>query len=75
VNLRCDRNHLELQIRDNGRGISAAELLRQNGFGLTNMQNRARKIGASLDIRTGVAGGTAIAVRLPINCIALQLKV
>jgi signal transduction histidine kinase len=75
VNLRCDRNHLELQIRDNGRGISAAELLRQNGFGLTNMQNRARKIGASLDIRTGVGGGTAIAVRLPINCIALQLKV
>jgi CheY-like chemotaxis protein len=48
VNLRCDRNHLELQIRDNGRGISAAELLRQNGFGLTNMQNRARKIGGKL---------------------------
>jgi PAS domain S-box-containing protein len=67
VSLQCDCNHLELQIRDNGRGISAAELLRQNGFGLVNIQNRAKKIGASLDIRTGVGGGTAIAVRLPIN--------
>ncbi len=67
VSLRCDRDHLELQIRDNGCGISAAKLLRQNGFGLTNMQNRAKKIGASLDIRTGVGGGTAIAVRLPLN--------
>ena len=67
VSLRCDRNHLELQIRDNGRGISAAQLLSQNGFGLVNMQNRAKKIGASLDIRTDAGGGTAIVVRLPIN--------
>jgi len=67
VSLRCNRNHLELQIRDNGRGISAAELLHQNGFGLTSIQNRAKSIGASLDIRTGVGAGTAIVVRLPIN--------
>ena len=67
VSLQCDRSYLELQIQDNGRGISGAELLSQGGFGLTNMQNRAKKIGATLDIRTGVGGGTAIAVRLPIN--------
>jgi signal transduction histidine kinase len=67
VSLHRDRNHLELQIRDNGRGISAAQLLSQNGFGLINMQNRAKKIGASLAIRTGAGGGTAIVVRLPID--------
>jgi signal transduction histidine kinase len=67
VSLQCDRSHLELQIRDNGRGISAAEQPSQNGFGLINMQNRAKKIEASLDIRTDVGGGTAIVVRLPIN--------
>jgi signal transduction histidine kinase len=39
----------------------------QNGLGLINMQNRAKKIGASLDIRTNVGRGTAIVVRLPIN--------
>jgi signal transduction histidine kinase len=32
-----------------------------------NMENRAKKIGASLDIRTNVGRGTAIVVRLPIN--------
>jgi signal transduction histidine kinase len=75
VSLRCDRDHLELQIRDNGCGISAAKLLRQNGFGLTNMQNRAKKIGASLDIRPGIGGGTAIIVTLPINTQTCQIKV
>jgi signal transduction histidine kinase len=45
----------------------AAELLSQNGFGLINMQNRAKKIGANLDIRTDVGHGTAVVVRLPIS--------
>ncbi len=67
VSLQCDRGCLELQIRDNGHGISAAELVRQNGFGLINMQNRARKIGARLKIQTGVGGGTSIIVKLPIE--------
>ena len=62
-----NRSYLELQIRDNGRGISGAELLSQSSLGLTNMQNRAKKIGANLDIRTQVGRGAAIIVRLPIN--------
>jgi signal transduction histidine kinase len=62
-----DRCYLELQVQDNGRGISAPELMSQNGLGLMNMENRAKKIGASLDIRTNVGRGTAIVVRLPIN--------
>jgi hypothetical protein len=32
------------------------------------MQNRAKKVGASLDIRSDVGGGTAIVVRL-VHCI------
>ena len=67
VSLQCDCGYLELLIQDNGRGISAAERLSQNGFGLINMQNRAKKIGASLDIRTGAGRNTAIVVRLPIK--------
>ena len=62
-----NRSYLELQIRDNGRGISGAELLSQNSLGLINMQNRAKKIGANLDIRSQVGRGAAIIVRLPIN--------
>jgi signal transduction histidine kinase len=63
----CDRCYLELQVQDNGRGISAPKLMSQSGLGLTSMQNRAKKIGASLDVRTNVGHGTAIVVRLPIN--------
>jgi signal transduction histidine kinase len=67
VSLQCDRSNLVLQIRDNGRGMFATELLSQNGFGLINMQNRAKKIGANLNIRTDVGHGTAVVVRLPIS--------
>jgi signal transduction histidine kinase len=63
----CDRCYLELQVQDNGRGISAPELMSKNGFGLMNMQKRAKKIGATLDIRTNLGRCTAIVVRLPIN--------
>ncbi len=75
VSLHQDSGYLELEIRDDGGGISATQLLNQKGLGLTNMQNRAKKIGASLDIRPGIGGGTAIIVTLPINTQTCQIKV
>lgn len=66
VCLRRDGNDLELQIRNNGHGIPHARLLSKKGFGLINMRNRTKKVGASLDIRSDI-GGTAITVRLPMN--------
>jgi signal transduction histidine kinase len=62
----CGRCYLELQVKDNGCGISASDLKRQNGLGLISIRNRAKKIGASLNVRTNVGRGTAIVVRLPI---------
>jgi hypothetical protein len=38
------------------------------------MQNRAKKIGASLAIRTDVGGGTAIVVRLQFECLEVEFK-
>jgi signal transduction histidine kinase len=67
VSLRGARCYLELQVQDNGSGISPPQLMSLNGLGLISMQNRAKKIGASLDIRTNIANGTTIVVRLPIN--------
>ncbi|HZC36056.1 MAG TPA: response regulator [Chthoniobacterales bacterium] len=67
VSLQCDGRHFELQIQDNGRGISAAEQLSQNGLGLMNMQNRAKKIGATLEIDAEAGRGTGILVRLTGN--------
>lgn len=62
----CDGCYLELQVKDNGRGISSPEVM-SRGFGLISMQNRAKKIGASFDIRTKAGRGAAVVVRLPIN--------
>jgi len=50
---------LVLTVQDNGCGISKA-VNQGKGMGLNIMQYRASMIGASLDIRTGTAGGTVL---------------
>jgi len=65
VSLRGEGGHLELRIRDDGCGISSGRQLSQDGFGLINMQDRAQKIGADLQIHGAPGHGTAVVVRLP----------
>ena len=49
---------LRLAIADNGRGISRER--RDTGFGMTSMQERAERIGASLTIVTAPRKGTEV---------------
>jgi signal transduction histidine kinase len=49
---------LRVSIADNGRGIAGGR--RASGFGLTSMQERADKIGASLTIVTAPRSGTEV---------------
>jgi signal transduction histidine kinase len=49
---------LRLSISDNGRGIAGE--LRSRGFGMTSMQERAERIGASLTIVTAPRAGTEV---------------
>ncbi len=67
VNLRLDSPNLVLEIRDNGSGIDDTRLENGEGLGLGNMRNRAKSLGAELDIRTAAGRGTSIIVRLPIS--------
>jgi signal transduction histidine kinase len=67
VNLRFDSPNLVLEIRDNGCGIHKTRLENGEGFGLGNMRDRAKNLGAELDIRTVAGRGTSIIVRLPIT--------
>ena len=67
VDVRLNRNNgdLVLTIRDNGRGISEAEMLYPSSLGLLGMRERVNLIGGELNITGTVGEGTIITVRLP----------
>jgi signal transduction histidine kinase len=67
VLLQSNSTEIVLEIDDNGVGISTAHLGCNEGFGLGNMRERAKQLGAELDIRPAPGGGTSIIVRLPIS--------
>jgi signal transduction histidine kinase len=65
VLLQSNSTELVLEIDDNGTGIATARLGNSEGFGLGNMRERAKQLGAELDIRNAPGGGTSVIVRLP----------
>jgi signal transduction histidine kinase len=65
VLLQSNSTELVLEIDDNGRGMATAQLGSSEGFGLANMRERAKGLGAELDIRAAPGGGTSVIVRLP----------
>jgi signal transduction histidine kinase len=67
VLLQSNSTEIVLEIDDNGIGIPTALLGCNEGFGLGNMRERAKQLGAELDIRPAPSGGTSIIVRLPIS--------
>jgi signal transduction histidine kinase len=69
--LQSNSTELVLEIDDNGRGIATAHLGNSEGFGLCNMRERAKQLGAELDIRPAPGGGTSVIVRLP-SSVALR---
>jgi PAS domain S-box-containing protein len=65
VCLRTAGHGLQLEITDNGRGITPAELTSPKSFGLVGMRERVLALGGHINIR-GVAGhGTTVTVTIP----------
>jgi signal transduction histidine kinase len=64
VTLRCERRHLLLSIRDNGRGILPADRLKPQSFGLRGMSERARALGGTLALSAAPGGGTMVAIKI-----------
>jgi signal transduction histidine kinase len=59
---------LHVRIRDDGRGISMAVLAaggRPGHFGLVGMRERAKKLGAHVDVWSKPGAGTEIDLRVP----------
>jgi two-component system nitrate/nitrite sensor histidine kinase NarX len=61
IGLYCMLDQVTLSMRDNGRGFDM-ETMDYSGFGLENMQERARQIDAKLDIKSELNKGTEITV-------------
>lgn len=60
---------VSLSIRDNGRGFEAAQLAahpHELGYGLTGIGERARILGATLEIDSRPGGGTSLTVEIPL---------
>lgn len=65
-----EEGHLVASVRDRGQGFNLAVVEANSGMrnslGLTNMRERARLIGAEFRIRSDVAVGTTVELRLPL---------
>lgn len=64
IHLHARGDALELIVADNGRRRAGPSPVGSGGHGRANMRERARRMGAVLDIDEG-AGGTRVTVRLP----------
>jgi two-component system sensor histidine kinase UhpB len=63
VGLSANGRIVELVVRDDGRGFDPAT--EQKGIGLSGMAERARLVGARLDIDSSPGGGTALKLVVP----------
>jgi len=57
---------LTLEISDDGRGISPAELQKGEAFGIRGLKERAKVVGGWLDISTGQGTGTTVILSVPL---------
>jgi signal transduction histidine kinase len=64
---------LRLSVADDGRGIAGE--LRSRGFGMTSMQERAERIGASLTIVTAPRAGTEVVLAWEPPSFSIPVKV
>lgn len=51
---------LSLEVSDNGRGLSRADLAKARSFGIRGLQERAGTVGGWIDLSSGAAGTTLI---------------
>ena len=65
MRLRRERGNILLEIRDNGRGISDADMLKPKSFGLRGIRERVLSLAGEFSIGPAEHGGTHIILRVP----------
>lgn len=68
VNVRLEETceHVMMQVRDNGTGITAVEQSGPQAFGLLGMRLRAQQQGGTFDIQGTSRKGTTVTVKIPL---------
>lgn len=65
VRLEKDNGEVRLQVRDNGRGITEAEINDPTAYGLLGMRERLYPWNGSVSFEGRPGGGTCVTIRLP----------
>jgi signal transduction histidine kinase len=65
MRLRRERGNILLDIRDNGRGISPADMSKPKSFGLRGIRERILSLDGEFSIEPADNGGTHIMLRVP----------
>lgn len=66
VRMRRENGSIALEIRDNGRGISDADMAKRKSFGLRGIRERVHALAGSFDIGPGEHGGTCLTFQIPL---------
>ncbi len=72
VRLGYEAHSFRLEVRDDGRGFDPGAAAASGRFGLIGMRERAHEIGARLEVRSAMGGGTAVAVTVPLEPLTLS---
>jgi len=64
IRIRAGASHIELVIKDNGKGFDCSQ--QQSGNGLFNMNQRSKALGAELKISSSIGAGTSISIIMKI---------
>ena len=65
MRLRRESGNIQLEIRDNGRGISELDMQKPRSFGLRGIRERVSSLGGNFSIGPAEQGGTHLILRVP----------
>lgn len=67
VELKQATHHVELSVKDNGRGFEKSQINDRGSFGLTGMRERALYWGGEVMVNAEQRRGTTVTVRIPLE--------
>jgi len=65
VKLGRSKNYFEMEVKDDGRGITESQMRNSRSLGLLGMRERALLVGGEVSVSGKEGGGTTVLVRVP----------